>query len=99
MQSESEAHSVVSDSLSPHGLYRILQARILEWVAFPFSRNLPIPGIKPKSTTLQADLSAEPQEKPKNTRVGSLSLLQRIFPIQDKPESLVLQADSLPTEP
>ena len=28
--------SVVSDSLWPHG---ILQARILEWVAFPFSRG------------------------------------------------------------
>ena len=28
----------VSDSLWPHGLY-ILQARILEWVAFPFSRG------------------------------------------------------------
>jgi len=29
--------SVMSDSLQPHGLY-ILQARILEWVAFAFSR-------------------------------------------------------------
>ena len=34
--SESESHSVVSDSLWPHG---ILQARILECVAFPFSRG------------------------------------------------------------
>ena len=33
---ESESRSVVSDSLRPHG---ILQARILEWVAFPFSRG------------------------------------------------------------
>ena len=33
--------SVVSDSLLLHGLYvhGILQARILEWVAFPFSRG------------------------------------------------------------
>ena len=34
--------SVISDSLQPHGLYivhGILQARILEWVAFPFSRG------------------------------------------------------------
>ena len=33
--------SVVSDSLRPHGLYipGILQARILEWVALPFSRG------------------------------------------------------------
>ena len=37
--SESESHSVVSDFLQPHGLHShgILQARILEWVAFPFS--------------------------------------------------------------
>ena len=38
----SESHSVVSDSLQSHGLYTvhgILQARILEWVAFPFSRG------------------------------------------------------------
>ena len=27
----------------------ILQARILEWVAMPFSRNLPNPGIEPVS--------------------------------------------------
>ena len=30
---------IVSNSLRPHGLYGILQARILEWVAFPFSRG------------------------------------------------------------
>ena len=30
----------MSDSLRPHGLvHEILQARILEWVAFPFSRE------------------------------------------------------------
>ena len=42
LKGESESHSVVSDSLWPHGLYivhEILQARILEWVAFPFSRG------------------------------------------------------------
>jgi len=30
----------------------ILQARILEWVAIPFSRDLPNPGIKPWSTII-----------------------------------------------
>ena len=30
----------------------ILQARILEWVAIPFSRYLPNPGIKPRSPAL-----------------------------------------------
>ena len=37
--SESESCSVMSDSLQPHRLaHGILQDRILEWVAFPFSR-------------------------------------------------------------
>ena len=37
----SKSRSVVSKSLQPHDLYRpwILQARILEWVAIPFSRG------------------------------------------------------------
>ena len=40
-ESKSESHSLVSDSLQPHGLtvHGILQARILEWVGFPFSRG------------------------------------------------------------
>ena len=33
----------------------ILQARILEWVAIPFFRDLPDPGIEPRSPALQAD--------------------------------------------
>ena len=37
---ESESCSVVTNYLQPYGLYRILQARILEWVAFPFSRGI-----------------------------------------------------------
>ena len=48
-------------------VHGILQARILEWVALPFSRG---------SSQLQADsLPAEPQRKPKNTNgvCGKLS--------------------------
>ena len=46
-------------------VHGILQARILEWVAFPFFRDLPNPGIEPRSPVLQADsLPAEPQGKP-----------------------------------
>ena len=46
-------------------VHGILQARILEWVAFPFSRDFPNPGIEPRSPTLQADsLLVEPQGKP-----------------------------------
>ena len=33
----------------------ILQARILDWVAMPFSRDLPNPGIEPSSPALQKD--------------------------------------------
>ena len=65
-------------------VHGILQARILEWVAFPSPGDPPNPGIKPKYPTLQANsLQTEPQGKPKNTGVGSLSLLQRIFPTQE----------------
>ena len=43
-----------------------------------------ITKIEARSSTLQADsLSAEPQGKPNNTGVGSLSLLQQIFPTQE----------------
>ena len=48
------------------------------------SRGSSNPGIEPRSPALQADsLPSEPSEKPKNTRVGSLSFLQGIFPIQE----------------
>ena len=68
-------------------VHGILQARILEWVAFPSPGDLPNTGIEPRSPTLQVDsLPAEPQGKPKNTGVGI------------KPGSPALQADSLPTE-
>ena len=46
--------------------------------------DLSNPGIKPRSPTLQVDsLLSEPRGKPKNTAVGSLSLLQGIFLTQE----------------
>ena len=58
---ESESHSIVSDSLRVDG---ILQARILEGVAFPSSEDLPNPGIELRSPTLQADsLPVEPSHQ------------------------------------
>ena len=49
-----------------------------------FPADLPDPGIEPGSPELQVDfLLAELQGKPKNTGVGSLSLLQGIFLIQE----------------
>ena len=53
-------------------------------VPCPFPGNLPNLGIKLRSPILQADfLSSEPPGKPKNTGVGSLSLLQGTFPTQE----------------
>ena len=52
------------------------------WCGYPFPSpgDLLNPGIEPGSPALQADsLPAEPQGKPKDTGVGSLSLLQRII--------------------
>ena len=69
---ESLSCSVLSDSAtsvdrSPAGssVHGILQARILEWVAILFSRDLPDPGIELGSPALQADsLLSEPPGKP-----------------------------------
>ena len=63
----------MSSFLQPHGLcglpgssiHRILQARILKWIAFPFPGNLPNTGTEPMSPTLQADsLLSKPPGKP-----------------------------------
>ena len=84
-------------------VHGILQARTLEWVGSLslLPGDLSNPGIEPKSPALQVDsLPAEPQGKPKNTGVGSLSLLQQIFPTQESNwrNRTALQVDSLPTE-
>ena len=56
----------------------------------PSPGDLPNPGIEPRAPTLQADsLLSEPPGKPKNTRVGSLSLLQGIFPAQELNQGLL----------
>ena len=68
-------------------VYGILQVRILEWVEILIgisSWDLTNPWIEPRSPALQVgSLQAEPQGMPKNTGVGSLSLLQRLFPTQE----------------
>ena len=71
-------------SLPGPSVHGILQARILEWVATPSSRDLPNPGIEPRSPTLQVDSTpSEPPWQAKNIGVGSLFLLQRIFLTQE----------------
>ena len=67
-------------------VHRILQARILDWVAIPFPRG----SSNPRSPALQVDsLPAEIPGKPKNTGVGSLSLFQWIFPTQESNQGLL----------
>ena len=89
--SENESCSVMSDSLQPHGLvHGILQARILEWVAFPFSKGssqprnwTQVPRIAGRFFTSWATREAQ------NIGVGSLSLIQGIFPTQELNQGLL----------
>ena len=68
----------------------ILQARILEWVAIPSPGDLPNSEIEPRSPALKTNsLPVEPAGKPKNTGVGSLSLLYRIFPTKQLNQCLL----------
>ena len=65
-------------------VHAILQTRILEWIAFPFCRG----SCQPRDLTQVSCIAgifftAEPSGKPKNTGVGSLSLLQGIFLTQN----------------
>ena len=92
-KSESESCSVLSDSLQPSGPYSPWNSPV-EFhygvgslsVLGDFSN----PGIEATSPTLQADsLPAEPPEKPKNTGVGSLSLLQWMFPTQESNQGVL----------
>ena len=68
----------------------ILQAWIPQWVAFPFSRGSFQPW-DPTQVSRIADrfFTTELQGKPKNTGMGSLSLLQRVFPTQKPNQGLL----------
>ena len=77
---------VVSDTLQPPWTVAhqaplsvgILQASILEWVAIPSSRDLPNPGIEPRSSALQVDsLPFEPPGKPEWDKGRGKKLLGR----------------------
>ena len=81
---QSESYSVLSNFLQSPGLYSPWNSPDQNTRAFPSPGDPPNPGIKPRSPTLQVNsLPAEPQGKPKNTGVGSLALLQQIFPTQE----------------
>ena len=74
-ENECESHSVLCDSLQnpmDYTVNEILQARIVEWVGFPFSRGSSQP--RDQNPTLQADsLPAEPQGKPRQPWIFILS--------------------------
>ena len=101
-----KSHSVISDSLQPHGLYSpwnspsqntgVGSCSLLQGIFPAQGSSL---EIKARSPTLQANsLPSEPPGKPKNTGVGSLSLLQQIFPTQESLGAPALEVDSLPAE-
>ena len=77
---------VASDCMGPHEACQVSLSmgfsRQEYWSGLPCPPPgyLPNPGIKLVFPAVQADaLPSEPPGKPKNTAVGSLSLLQRIF--------------------
>ena len=77
----------MSDSLQTHGLYNpgnsLGQNTGVGSLAL-LQGDLPNPVIEARSPALQVDsLPAEPQGKPKNSGMGSPSLLQEIFPTQE----------------
>ena len=64
-----------------HGIF---QGRILEWIAFPFSRESSQPRDKTQDSRIAGWLfTSWATGKPKNTGVGGLSLLQGIFPTRE----------------
>ena len=66
-------------SLPGSSVHGILQARILERVTIPFSREgLPDPGTKPQSPTVQAYFL--PSEPPDDPRRSNQSILKGISP-------------------
>ena len=73
------SHSVVSNSETQWTVARqaplsmgIFQARILEWVAMPSSRDLSHSGVEPRSPIVQVDsLLSKPPRKPRNKTESS----------------------------
>ena len=79
----SESHSVMSDSLRPHGLYSlwILQAWILEWVAVPFSRG-----------------SSQPRERTQVSNiVGGFFTVWATMEVQTTYQNCISHCNCLPT--
>ena len=86
--------------LKDYTVHGILQAKILEFVAFFFSRGSSQPRNWSQVSRIVGDfLPIERQGKPKSTGLGSLSLLQGNLPDPGiEPGSPPLQVNSLPAE-
>ena len=65
---------------SPYTVHGILQVKILEWVAYPFSRRSSWPKNELGSPALQADsLPTELSRKPRNQSLIDFNLILRLF--------------------
>ena len=76
--------------LHDYRVHGILQARILEWVAFPLSKISSQPGLLHFRQVLY-----QQSHKERMNGVGSLSLLQQIFPTQELNRGLIHCRQSL----
>ena len=71
----------------------------MEWVSFPFSRESSQPRDQIQVSCIADGFFTNwTQGKPKNTGVGSLSLLQQIFPTQESTRVSCTADGFLPTQ-
>ena len=66
-------------------VHRIFQARILEWVAISFSRDLRNPGIEPEFPALQADSLTSELQTP-----CAITLMRKLTWLYQKPHTILL---------
>ena len=93
-----QSHPTLCDPMD-YGVHGILQARILEWVAFPSPGDLPTQGLKPGLLHCRQILY-------QLSHKGSPGILERVsvlLPVDLLDPGIelgspALQADSLPTE-
>ena len=75
-------------SLPGSSVHEIFKARILGWVAIPFSRDISDPGIEPGSSALQA--KSLPSELPGKPLLIGLEIVIKIFNMNLKKLTLTL---------
>ena len=77
-------------SLPGFSVHGVLQVRILEWVAIPFSRRSSQSRDRTHVSHIAGGFfTSWATKKPKNIGVGSLSLFQWIFPTQELNQALL----------